>query len=191
MHEARLLVGALLLSVGCASQRPPSPAAPEGGGAEANPEKAPLVQESSAETPADPEEAHPLEDDREPDPKAALPRLTMRHLGMHIGGPDNSPEAKRPWFSDIEARVADLLACYRLVDVPERGGSYGVDLYVNKQGAVEVRASRQKLGGEEFDSCMKQAFSQTAFHKPAVPTVFSYSLLFSLSDAEALPEGAL
>ena len=124
-----------------------------------------------------------LEDNREPDPSKSLPELSFSHLGMHIGGESNSPESKRPWFKGIEAGQDDLLRCYRYVEEPESGGSYGVDLYVGRSGgAPEVRGSRQKIGGEKFDACMKQAFEKLNFQKPERPTVLSYSLLFSLGD---------
>jgi hypothetical protein len=121
-----------------------------------------------------------LEDGREPEPQKSLPKLSFSHLGMHIGGESNSPESKRPWLEGIDAGEERLLLCYRLVNEPESGGSYGVDLYVGKNGgAPEVRGSRQKIGGEEFDACMKQAFEHLNFKKPERPTVLSYSLLFA------------
>jgi|SRR5690606_6650512 len=129
------------------------------------------------------EAIHPLIDDRLPDPTRALPELTFEHLGMHIGGEPNDAESKRPWLDSIDAGKSALLSCYRFVDDPRKGGSYGVDLYVTTSGgAPEVRASRQKLGGEEFDRCMRDAFSQVKFHKPQRPTVLSYSLLFRLHE---------
>lgn len=124
-----------------------------------------------------------LEDGRESDPSKGLPELSFSHLGMHIGGESNSPESKLPWFKGIEAGEVEILRCYRFVDEPRSGGSYGVDLYVSRNGgAPEVRGSRQKLGGQEFDDCMKQAFGSLDFQKPERPTVFSYSLLFALKD---------
>lgn len=126
-----------------------------------------------------------LADGRSPQPDLALPRLAMKHLGMHIGGEDNSPLAKRPWLSDIEAHSAPLLACYRWVAEPEAGGSVGVDLYVSRSGgAAEVRAMRQKLGGTAFEDCMRGAWASVPFHAPERPTVLSYSLLFELEDVE-------
>lgn len=127
--------------------------------------------------------AHPLWDEREAAPDAALPRLNYKHLGMHIGGESNSVESKRPWFEDIERYEEDLLACYKWVKEPMKGGSYGVDLYVStKGGQPEVRGSRQKLGDEKFDDCMRRAFSAIEFHRPERPTVFSYSIFFELEE---------
>lgn len=126
---------------------------------------------------------HPLADEREPEPEAALPRLIYRHLGMHIGGESNSAESKRPWFDDIERHEDAILSCYRLVSEPRKGGSYGVDLYVGPRGgSPEVRGSRQKLGDEEFDACMRRAFLGINFHRPERPTVLSYSIFFELED---------
>lgn len=143
-------------------------------------ESASASAESPLEAPSPPD-ASVLLDEREPDPSRALPRLSYSHLGMHIGGDSNSAEAKRPWFAGIEAGESKLLRCYRHVYEPESGGSFGVDLYVGRKGgAPEVRGSRQKIGGAEFESCMKEAFEALNFQKPARPTVLSYSLLFEL-----------
>lgn len=126
---------------------------------------------------------HPLLDDRQPEPDAALPLLTYKHLGMHLGGESNSAESKRPWLEDIERHDDKLLYCYRFVSDPEKGGSYGVDLYVTSQGgSPEVRGSRQRLGDEQFDRCMRQAFAGIDFHRPERPTVFSYSIFFDLEE---------
>ncbi len=130
-------------------------------------------------------EAHPLIDGREPRPQAALPRLTYKHLGMHIGGESNSAESKRPWLEDIERGDDAILSCFRFVNDPEKAGSYGVDLYVGLAGgAPEVRGSRQKLGGEDFDQCMKEAFGAIDFHEPERPTVFSYSIYLELRQTD-------
>jgi hypothetical protein len=98
---------------------------------------------------------------------------------MHIGGQSNSAESKRPWLADIERHEDAVLSCYRLVNDPLRGGSFGVDLFVaSRGGSPEVRGSRQKIGGEELDRCMRDAFVAIDFHPPGRPTVLSYSILF-------------
>ena len=107
----------------------------------------------------------------------------MSHLGMHIGGEANTPEAKRPFLDAIGDREDELLRCYRFVDEPMGGGSFGVDLYVKTSGgSPEIQAVRQKLGGDEFVSCMKTAFLHVDFSPTSRPTVLSYSLLFKLGD---------
>ena len=147
------------------------------GGEESSTDDPLTTRGNESETP------HPLADDRNPDPSRSLPELTYEHLGMHIGGEANDAESKRPWLDSIDAGADALLSCYRFVDDPKKGGSYGVDLFVTTSGgAPEVRDSRQKLGGEDFDRCMRDAFSRIAFHRPPRPTVLSYSILFRLEE---------
>jgi len=124
---------------------------------------------------------HPLLDDRQPDTEHALPELTFKHLGMHIGGESNAAEAKQPYLAAIERQSEALLRCYRWVDDPTRGGSFGVDLYVGSAGgAPQVRGVRTKLGGDALVQCMTAAFLGVEFSRAARPTVLSYSLLFAL-----------
>jgi hypothetical protein len=102
---------------------------------------------------------------------------------MHIGGESNDPESKKPWLDAIEAGDDALMRCYRLVRDPMKGGSFGVDLYVSTSGgAPDVRATRQKIGDDDFETCMKQAFSALRFHEPERPTVLSYSILFEMGN---------
>lgn len=122
-----------------------------------------------------------LEDGRKPEPTRALPRVSTRHLGMHIGGEDNSPEAKAPYLSALAGGESGFLRCYRQVDEPMDGGTFGADLYVGAGGgAPEVRAIRQKLGDAEFEGCMKAALRQVSFRQQSRPTVLSYSLRFEV-----------
>lgn len=181
-----LKCGAIAFICGCAPASPSE--APQGGVESSNDasEHAGSNQPSSSRGATGSESSesdHPLSDEREPDPEAALPRLTYKHLGMHIGGESNSRESKRPWLDDIERHEEAMLSCYRFVTDPRKGGSYGVDLFVStKGGSPEVRGSRQKLGGEEFDACMRRAFLEIDFHRPERPTVFSYSIFFELEE---------
>lgn len=120
-------------------------------------------------------------DAREPDPKRALPRVSVRHIGMHIGGDPNTPESKRPFLQTLERGEAAFLRCYRQVDVPGKGGTFGADLFIaSPGGAAEVRSVRQKLGNDEFAACMTAAIGQLRFPAPARATVVSYSLRFDV-----------
>jgi hypothetical protein len=140
-----------------------------------NPESTSARQESTDATPTW------LQDGRQGDPAHSLPRLSFQHLGMHIGGGANDAESKKPWLRDIEAASVPILECYKKVRDPLVGGSYGIDLYVEREGgSPDIRGSRQKIGAEEFDACMKAAFRSIQFHRPERPTVVSYSLLFQL-----------
>jgi hypothetical protein len=122
---------------------------------------------------------HPLLDDREPDTKGALPELIFNQLGMHIGGESNAPQEKEPFFHSIAKQEEAILNCYRWVNEPEKGGSFGVDLYIHKSGGTpEIRAVRQKIGGPEFVECMTGAFLKVEFQASARPTMLSYSMRF-------------
>ncbi len=108
----------------------------------------------------------------------------MRHIGMHIGGGPNDAEGKRPFLHAIEAQNAQFLRCYRLVKSPMLGGTFGVDLFVTaKGGAPDVRDTRQRLGADDFESCMVDAFNSVRFKRPEKPTTLSYSLRFDVKDA--------
>lgn len=124
-----------------------------------------------------------LTDGRKSEPKKGLPELSMRHIGMHIGGESNTDEAKRPWLRAIESEQTRVLLCYRSVKEPMAGGTVGVDLYVGKSGGKpEVRRTRQHLGGPDFDDCVRVAFGAMRFPAPGRPTVVSYSLRFDVAD---------
>lgn len=100
---------------------------------------------------------------------------------MHIGGDPNTPESKRPFLETLERGEAAFLRCYRLVGVPGQGGTFGADLFIGVGGgAPEVRAIRQKLGGEDLAACMTRALGELRFPPPARPTVVSYSLRFDV-----------
>ncbi len=123
-----------------------------------------------------------LRDDREPDPKKALPAVSVRPVGMHIGGESNSPESKKPFLRALEATHTQVLFCYRLVSSPLSGGTFGVDLFVTLAGgAPEVRGMRHKLGGPEFEACMGRALAGARFDRPERATVLSYSLRFDVA----------
>lgn len=120
-------------------------------------------------------------DDREPDPKGALPRVSVRHIGMHIGGDPNTPESKRPFLRTLEGADLPFLHCYRRVDSAAQGGTFGADLFIAASGgAPEVRAVRQKLGGDDFVACMTEALGGLRFPAGARATVVSYSLRFDV-----------
>jgi hypothetical protein len=123
-------------------------------------------------------------DGREPNPQAALPEVTVRHIGLHIGGGPNDEPTRRPVLRAIEKNQQRFLWCYRQVERPLLGGVFGVDLYVGSRGgAPEVRSTRQKLGSDGFEGCMVAAFREVSFPKPPRPTVLSYSLRFDVSDS--------
>lgn len=121
-----------------------------------------------------------------PEPPAGaepLPEVRLRNVGLHVGGGSNDETEKEPFKRAIESRFDEFLRCYRMVQEPEKGGTFGVDLFIGRAGGKpDVRQPRTAMGGTEFRECMVTAFSSVSFERPkAGPTVISYSLRFELS----------
>jgi hypothetical protein len=124
----------------------------------------------------------PLPAGEEPTPDRALPELRIEPLGMHVGGGKNTPEEKAPFHHALEQKFPAFLECYRLVEEPWQGGSFGVDIKIPRAGgAATVEQPRTRIRGNGFQDCMLAAFQKVQFDKPkAGPTVLSYSVLFVL-----------
>jgi hypothetical protein len=101
---------------------------------------------------------------------------------MHIGGGANDSDSKLSFKRALERKFDDFLRCYPLVEQPGRGGTFGVDLHIGRNGGKpEVTQPRTGMPGADFRACMLRAFSDVEFEKPrAGPTVVSYSLRFVL-----------
>jgi hypothetical protein len=113
----------------------------------------------------------------------SLPRLEVETLGLHIGGGPNDDVARQAFVRAVESQFESFRRCYRLVDAPESGGVFGVDLYIGRDGGhPTVRDLRTGMRPEKFRRCVRDAFERVVFEKPARgPTVISYSLRFLLS----------
>jgi hypothetical protein len=111
-----------------------------------------------------------------------LPELTVEPLGMHVGGGKNDAEEKAPFHRALERQFPAFLECYRLVDDPWAGGSFGIDIKIGRAGGnPQLEQPRTKLRGPGFQDCMLAALGRTQFEKPkAGPTVISYSIRFTL-----------
>lgn len=186
---------ALLLSLltACAAPRAPSTAAPGGQGADVTnagepsplPPGAPGSTASggvSGKAPTASFPALPLPGGEQPTPDRALPELRVEALGMHVGGGKNDAEEKAPFQRALEQRFSAFMDCYRLVEDPWAGGSFGVDLKIPRAGgAPTAEQPRTRIRGAGFEACMLKAFGQVQFEKPkAGPTVISYSIRFVL-----------
>lgn len=159
-------------------------ASPGAGAAEDAPvsaSTADAAQPASATLPA-----APLPGGEEPTPDKALPELRVEALGMHVGGGTNTPEEKAPFHRALERRFPAFLECYRAVEDPWAGGSFGVDIKIARAGgAPTVEQPRTRIRGSAFRDCMLAAFEKVQFEKPkAGPTVLSYSVMFSLGKAK-------
>lgn len=132
----------------------------------------------------------PLPGGEEPTPDKALPELRIEPLGMHIGGGKNTPEEKAPFHRALEQKFPAFLECYRLVEEPWQGGSFGVDIKVARAGGTpSVEQPRTRIRGAGFQECMLAAFQKVQFEKPkAGPTVLSYSVRFVLGKQAATPK---
>ncbi len=126
--------------------------------------------------------ALPLPGGEQPTPDKALPELKVEPLGMHVGGGKNDAEEKAPFHRALEQRFPAFLECYRLVEDPFAGGSFGVDLKIPRAGGAPiVEQPRTRIKGAAFRDCMVAAIGKAQFDKPkAGPTVISYSVRFSL-----------
>lgn len=188
-RSARALPCVLLLGVACARQAAPLASAPPsaadaaaGGDAEmqAGPPSSGLSRPGGAAAAEFP--PVPLPAGEEPTPDRALPELSVEPLGMHIGGGSNTPEEKAPFHRALERQFPAFLECYRLVEDPWAGGSFGIDLKIGRNGGPPVLDQpRTKLRGAAFKDCMLSALGKAQFEKPkAGPTVLSYSVRFTL-----------
>jgi hypothetical protein len=111
-----------------------------------------------------------------------LPALSVKTMGLHVGGGPNDADTKAPFLAAIESRFPDFLRCYQLVTEPGKGGSFGVDLKIPAAGGKpEVEQPRSALAGEAFTACMVHAFESVEFPRLKKAFVVSYSLRFAVA----------
>jgi len=150
----------------------------------------PTAPAASGAEPAGQPSAESVMPDTPPDPTRSLPEVTVRNVGLHIGGGSNDAASKEPFQRAIAARFEAFLSCYRQVAEPEKGGVFGVDLFIKREGGEpEVRQPRTSMQGEAFRACVADVFESVVFDRPARgPTVISYSLKFEVRDPTATSE---
>jgi hypothetical protein len=114
----------------------------------------------------------------------SLPEVRVTNVGLHIGGGPNDEAAKAPFKAAVARHFDGLRSCYRLVEKPESGGVFGVDLRIPGQGGKPtIQAQRTGMGGAEFRQCIADVFARVEFEAPPRgPTVISYSIRFDLDD---------
>ncbi len=135
---------------------------------------APPVQPAVAEAAAPPTSETP--------PAGSLPEVTVKNVGLHIGGGPNDDATKEPFRQAIAAHFDDFRRCYPQVSRPGTGGVFGVDLKIGARGGKpEVRQPRSGMGGQEFRDCILGVFSAVEFQPPPHgATVISYSIRFTV-----------
>jgi biopolymer transport protein ExbD len=120
----------------------------------------------------------------EPTPPAEpLPEVKVESFGLHIGGGPNDDASKRPILDAIGKHFDEFRACYVKVQEPAKGGTFGVDLRIGRDGGkAKVEQPRTGMKANEFRECVLDVFKNVTFEKPPKgPTVVSYSLKFSLN----------
>jgi len=115
-------------------------------------------------------------------PVESLPEVVVENVGLHIGGGPNDDATKAPFLKAIEAHFDELRACYVKVQEPEKGGTFGVDLRIGRDGGrATVKQPRTGMKGPEFRECVLKVFESVEFEKPKRgPTMISYSVRYTL-----------
>jgi hypothetical protein len=115
-------------------------------------------------------------------PEVPLPNVKVANIGMHIGGGPNDAPTKEPIHRSVIPHYDEFRRCYALVEDPKKGGTFGVDLLIDKAGGKpkSVTKPRSPMKGHGFSECMVKAFEQIDFQKPkGGNTKVSYSLRFT------------
>jgi hypothetical protein len=189
MLRSPLLLVAFVVA-GCAAKTAPAPSSPESPSA-VNAAESPSAPSAAVTPPAtgsapstapsaagtSPDAAPPP---GEPPPGTpTLPAVSVKTIGLHVGGGPNDAAGKAPFVTALEQRFPEFLRCYRLVSEPGKGGSFGVDLHIERKGGhARVEQPRSALEGEPFRACMVSAFEGVEFPQLKKPFVISYSLRF-------------
>jgi len=116
-----------------------------------------------------------------PAAEAPLPEVKVTNIGMHIGGGPHDAVTKAPIKLSVEPHFDEFRRCFALVDDPKKGGDFGVDLRIEREGGkAQVTKPRTALKGEGFSACVIGVFEKIDFRKPkGGATVVSYSLRFT------------
>ena len=113
----------------------------------------------------------------------ALPELELQLSGLHIGGGPNDAVTKRPFVETLESGFEAMRACYPKIEQPEKGGTFGVDLRVERSGGhPSIESVRTAMRGDAFKACIEGAIRALDFGRPpqGTTTVLSASVRFSL-----------
>ena len=110
-----------------------------------------------------------------------LPPVSVKNIGMHIGGGPNDQPSKQPIADSVRPHFDELRRCFRLVDDPAKGGDFGVDLLIPLDGGkAQVSHPRTSLKGDNFQACVVGVFADIDFLKPKTGrTMVSYSVRFT------------
>ena len=172
--------GSHAASPGTAAAAPTAPAVPAPPPAPApSPALAAAAAPDASAPPADAAAPAPAAEPAAPD--APLPDVKVVNIGMHIGGGPHDAVTKAPIKLSVEPHFDDFRRCWARVDDPKKGGDFGVDLRIEREGGkAQVQKPRTALKGEGFSECVIGVFEKIEFRKPkGGTTVVSYSLRFT------------
>ena len=81
----------------------------------------------------------------------------------------------------VEPHFDELRRCFAKADDPHKGGTFGIDLRIERQGGkASVSHPRTVIKGKAFEACVVRVFESIDFLKPkGGKTVVSYSLRFT------------
>ncbi|NUP10964.1 MAG: hypothetical protein HOW73_33375 [Polyangiaceae bacterium] len=114
-----------------------------------------------------------------------LPAVTVKNIGIHIGGGPTDEEGMRrtkgPIRRSVEPHFDAFKRCFAKADDQKKGGDVSVDLKIDKAGGkANLTKYRSAIKGEGFEACVKAAYDAIEFEKPADgTTMVSYSLRFT------------
>jgi hypothetical protein len=111
------------------------------------------------------------------------PPVTLQTVGLKVSGSEVDEATRQRIVQLFERQFERFRACYPLAQNRDMNSSFGVDLYVAKEGgAPRVQQTRSRLEGKEFTKCMERAFLGLRFRAPpkGIPQVVSYSVLFKI-----------
>ncbi len=115
-------------------------------------------------------------------PEVPLPNVKIANIGMHIGGGPNDAPTKEPIHRSVIPHYDEFRRCYALALDPTKGGTFGIDLLIDKAGGKpkSVTKPRSPIKGPGFSECMVHAYEQIDFQKPkGGNTKVSYSIRFT------------
>jgi pyruvate/2-oxoglutarate dehydrogenase complex dihydrolipoamide acyltransferase (E2) component len=115
-------------------------------------------------------------------PEVPLPNVKVANIGMHIGGGPNDAPTKEPIHRSVIPHYDEFRRCYALAEDPKKGGTFGIDLLIDKAGGKpkSVTKPRSPIKGHGFSECMVHAYEQIDFQKPkGGNTKVSYSIRFT------------
>lgn len=118
-----------------------------------------------------------------PPPRQKAVPVTLQTVGMKVSGYEVDEGTRQRMVQLIERQFDRFRGCYPLAENRDVNSSFGVDLYVPKDGgAARIQQTRSRLEGKDFTRCMERAFLGVRFKAPAqgIPQVVSYSVLFKI-----------